>query len=214
MSWSRSPSTGSPSPCPARLMAILKSILTLSTTSVGKGLDSHLPAASEAMADFNELPGRRSVDSFRPCLRMLLISLAMLSSGSFLLFGAHLPGEGRPAPSMKVFVRPFLWGFSVGPSPHQPSPRLGRLTPGSSASSSVVVSPPSATSSPPSSSDEEPPRSGISGSKSKPSLRGRWMPFSSMRSDAAVMSSALAITWVVRISTVEMSKTSSAGAVG
>ena len=40
------------------------------------------------------------------------------------------------------------------------------------------------------------------------------MPLSFMRSDATLISSALAISWVVRMSTVEMSKTSSVGTIG
>ena len=52
----------------------------------------------------------------------------------------HLPGDGKPAPSAKILVRPFRCGRIGGPLPHQPSPSFGRFKPGISGSSSVVTS--------------------------------------------------------------------------
>ena len=207
--WSTSPSRGRQSPWPAFFKAMRRSILVFSTTSSGKGLESHFPAVNVANVVLSEAPGNFGIDSERPCFRVFLNVLAMSSSGRFRLFGFHLPGEGRPAPSMKVFTMPFRCGFSVGPWPHQPSPRCGRRTPGSSVSSSEVSSS-TALPGPPSSS-ESPNISGmLSSSRSTPSMSGRSMPFSSMRLEASSISAMLTSSGAPRMSRTEMSPMSSA----
>jgi hypothetical protein len=68
------------------------------------------------------------------------ISCATSWSGRIRSLIFHLPGEGNPAPSTNSLPMPFLVVLNALPRPHQPAPRLGRLTPGNSRSSSVVTS--------------------------------------------------------------------------
>ena len=136
-----SPASGRPSPCPAFFSDVRKLLRSSSIISLGNGCSFILPVAIVRSMCFRSTPllSLISFSKSRSALRTICCSsIAVSSEGSLRRSMGHLPGEHRPAPSMKGLGTPFRRGSMVCPYPHQPAPFLGLLALPSSDSSSEV----------------------------------------------------------------------------